>query len=216
VNAKLATAAVAVVAAVSGFVGHQLNNHPKVQAALTDTAVDIEGTRYFRAAGFSCGIEFWDTKVMRDPTTATHQGADTVNLTPVKTNIPALIQLSGPAGRRPAQQAMSLSGARLTAYKQEPDSDIHLVLTSTLASHPTMIAEIPDPQCAANSRVLAQITAARAAFVAQVGPPQTSFVQTNVSVNLTGIPFTDVAHGQTGADPNQTELHPIVAFRRNP
>ena len=206
-----ATLLLALVASVGGIVGHQLNNHPRIQSAVTKAALEIdkEGTRYLGRFGFSCGVEFWNVKVMRDT------GAASVNLTPNLTNIPTLIALSGPAGQRPASQAQTLNGTRLVAYKLEPDSDIHLVLQSTLGSHPTMIAEIPDPMCAANSVVLTQITAARTSFVQQVGQPQTYFVKLNVSVTLTGVPFTDVAHGQTGADPNQTELHPIISFRRN-
>lgn len=210
-NRKLAAVLIACFGAAAGVVGHQLNNHPRVQAALTRASleVDREGTRYLSRLGFSCGVESWDVKVMRDA------AAVQVNPTPQRTNIPALVGLGGPSGQRLIPpQTYQLTGTRLVAYKLEPDSDIHLVLRSTLGSHPTMIAEIPDPMCAANSVVLAQITAARAAFVQQVGPPQTSFTTVDVGVTVAGVGFVDFAHGQTGADPNQVELHPIVAFRR--
>lgn len=206
----LAAATLLAFGAVAGYLGHQLQQHPRVQAALTDTANDIEATRYFRALGFSCGVEAWNIKTMQD------SQASLVNLTPIRTNIPALIAKTGPAGQRSDPQAYQLTGTRLISYKLEADSDIHLVLQSTLGSHPTMIAEIPDPGCARNSVVLAQITAARAAFVSEVGPPQTYFVHVDDGVTLAGVPFTDFAHGQTGADPHQQELHPLIAFRRNP
>lgn len=207
----VAAALLAVFGAVSGFVGHQLDQHPKIQSALTDAANDVEATRYFRALGLSCGVESWAVKTMQD------SAASSVNLTPKPTNIPTLIAKTAPAGTRTEPQAYSLNGTRLTGYKLEGDSDIHLILTSTLGSHPTMIVEIPSPGCTTNlggSVVQAQITAARAAFVQQVGQPQTSFTTVNIPVSLTGIPFTDFAHGQNGADPNQQELHPIIAFKR--
>ena len=68
--------------------------------------------------------------------------------------------------------------------------------------------------------MLSQITAARAAFAQQVASPNSlsSFQMFNppngIPVNLSGIGFVDFAHNQTGADPNQVELHPVVAFKR--
>lgn len=217
----LAVVALVAFGAVFGFVGHQLDQHPRIQAAVTEAAGDVEATRYFRALGFSCGVEAWDIKVMRDTTTPTHQGADTVNLTPVKTTIPALIAMSGPSGQRlQPGQAYQLTGTRLIKAKLEADSDIHLVLQSTLGSHPTMIAEIPDPGCASGSLALTQITAARAAFSNEVDPPSAlyNFVSFNppLSVTLTGVGLVDFNHGQTGADPHQVELHPLLSFKRLP
>ncbi len=200
------------VGSVSGIVGHQLNNHPRIQAAFTKTAllVDREGTKYLKQFGFSCGVESWNIKTMQDP------AANQVNLTPKATTIPQLTSLGGPSGQRLSPpRVWQLSGTRLAAYKLEPDSDIHLVLRSVLGSHPTMIAEIPSPGCAPNSFVLNQIVTARAAFVAQVGTPQTYFVNVDDSVTLAGVGFVDFAHGQTGADQNQVELHPVISFKRN-
>ena len=221
-HASLIAVAVAVLASGATYAAQQLDKHPRVQAAITDTANDIEATRYFRALGFSCGVESWDIKVMRDAAAAA------VNLTPTKTNIPTLIAKSGPSGARlQPGQAWQLTGTRLIKAKLESDSDVHLVLQSTLAGNPTMIAEIPEPGCAgptasapSGSRVLTQITAARAAFATQVTDPGSLFnfrtFTPPLSVTLVGIGFVDFAHGQTGADLNQIELHPVISFRRNP
>lgn len=210
-------AALAAFGAIAGFVGHQLDQHPRVQAAITKAAleVDEEGTRYLAKLGFSCGVERWSVKTLTDP------AAGQVDLTRYRTNIPTLVSYTPPAtiGPRSAPNethVWQLSGTRLIGYKLEPDSDIHLVLRSTLGSHPTMIAEIPDPGCAAGSRVLGDITQARADFVREIGPPQTYFVDVNDSVTVAGVGFFDFPHGQRGVAANAFELHPVVALRRNP
>lgn len=208
-NRLAAALAIAVFGSLAGTLGHVIDQHPQVQSVLTDAANDAEATSYFRALGLSCGVEAWDVKVMRDA------GASAVNLAPLRTTIPALLGLpTSPGARTTPPQVYQLSGTRLIGYKLEADSDIHLVLQSTLGSHPTMIAEIPNPGCASGSRVLAQITQARADFVSEVGQPQTYFVNGNWPVTLAGQGFGDFQHGQRGVAPNAVELHPVVSFRR--
>jgi hypothetical protein len=41
----------------------------------------------------------------------------------------------------------------------------------------------------------------------------TAFQPANLPVRVTGIGFFDFAHGQTGAAPNQIELHPVLDIR---
>jgi hypothetical protein len=207
----LAAGLLAGVALVAGFVGHQLNEHPRVQHALTAAAleVDKEGTRYLRRFGFSCGVEAWSVKTMTD------SAAAAVPLTPFRSTIPRLVALSPNEGQRTTPpRNFLLKYPRLIAYKLEPDSDIHLVLQSQLDPTKTLIAEIPDPQCAQGSVVLAQITAARAAFVAQFGQPQTYFINLNAPVFISGIGFFDFLHGQRGVAPNGIELHPVLYIKK--
>jgi hypothetical protein len=207
-KAKVNTAALALFAVVATVIAHQLNAHPTVEKYVTEG--EIEATHYVGKLGFSCGVEAWSVKTMAD------SAASQVNLTPQPTNIPHLVALpTSPGQRTSPPQVYQLRGTRLVAYKLEGDSDIHLVLRSTIAPNPTMIAEIPDPACAQSSTQLAAITQARADFVAQVGQPQTSFVNGSWSVTLSGVGFGDFQHGQTGVAPNAVELHPVLAFHRN-
>lgn len=99
--------------------------------------------------------------------------------------------------------------ATLREFKEEADSDIHLVIMGE--SGQSMIAEIPDPECAQGSRVLPQISCARAQFVDRFGQPsRTSWNQADAPIRVTGVLFFDVPHGQTGVAPNAVELHPVV------
>jgi hypothetical protein len=103
-------------------------------------------------------------------------------------------------------QAWRIS-ATLTLFKLETDSDFHLVLSD--ASGATMIAEIPSPSCDAGSVWSTQIAHSRSAMTAKF-TPTSSFQTANVSVIVTGVGMFDFAHGQTGAAPNQIELHPVL------
>ena len=99
--------------------------------------------------------------------------------------------------------------AILMEFKEEADSDIHLVILGE--SGQSMIAEIPDPKCAQGSRVLPQISRARAQFIDRFGQPsRTSWDQVDAPIRVTGVLFFDVPHGQTGVAPNAIELPPVV------
>ena len=157
-----------------------------------------------------CGVERWSVK------TGTDSQAGQVGLAPVGTTIAALAGLSAPsslpASSRigPAElQAVRLTNVTLTQYKLENDSDIHLVLTS---GGSTMIAEIPDSGCVGNgSPFAAAISAAQASFAAKYTATN-SFQSANVPVTITGVPFFDAPHGQTGVAPNAIELHPVLSI----
>lgn len=191
----------------SGFLGHGIG---RPHAVITRAAleVDDESTRYVGKLGISCGVESWATKTMTDPEAAN------VDLVPHVTTIAVLDAPAGVPGQRVSPpSALTLNGTVLTAYKLEPDSDIHLVLQSPRTGQ-TMIAEIPNPMCATNSHVLAGITSAWVDFVSEVGAPQSFFVNVHDVIRLTGVGFYDYAHGQRGVAPNAVELHPVIAFRK--
>ena len=99
--------------------------------------------------------------------------------------------------------------ATLTGYKLEADSDYHLVISD---GSRTMIAEIPLPSCASGSKVLAQITKARASFEAAHPQSQECFNCLHQLVTLVGVGFFDKLHGQNGVAPNGAELHPVLGF----
>jgi hypothetical protein len=158
-----------------------------------------------------CGVERWDVKTMTDP------AAQRVNLTPTSATVEQLTALSVPAEfsrdaeRLPSEFQTYTVQATILEFKEEADSDIHLVIVGT--SGETMIAEIPDPACAQGSRVEAQITGARGRFVDLFGQPsRSSWVEVNAPITVTGVLFFDVHHGQTGVAPNAVELHPVVAI----
>ncbi len=156
-----------------------------------------------------CGVERWAVKTLTDPE------AGQVNLVPKPATVEELAVLPVPDGfgrdaarLKPEFQAYTVA-ATLVEFKEEADSDIHLVIVGE--SGQSMIAEIPDPGCAQGSRVLPQISRARAQFVGRFGQPsRTSWHQVNTPVTVTGVLFFDVPHGQTGVAPNAVELHPVV------
>jgi hypothetical protein len=155
-----------------------------------------------------CGVERWDVKTMTD------SAAERVNLTPSSatveqlTTLPVPIEFSLDAERLPPEFQTYTVHATLAEFKEEADSDIHLVIVG--ASGESMIAEIPDPACAHGSRVESQIAQARGRFVNLFGhPSRTSSIEVNAPITVTGVLFFDVPHGQTGVALNAVELHPV-------
>lgn len=157
-----------------------------------------------------CGLERWPVK------TGSDTGAAQVDLNAVHpTTIAALTALPVPAGFSqdagrlpPVEDTVYKVTATLREYKQEADSDFHLVLAD--AQGHTMVAEIPSPACTApSSPFLPGITKARTEFDARYAPGD-FWQPANVSVQVTGIGFFDVLHGQTGVAPNGVELHPVL------
>jgi len=157
-----------------------------------------------------CGVERWPVKTLTD------LKAGQVNLTPRSATVEELAALPVPDGvgrnaerLEPEFQTYTVV-ATLVEFKQETDSDIHLVIVGK--SGQSMIAEIPDPGCAQGSSVLQEISSARAQFVDRFGPLSRTWQRVNVPVKVTGVLFFDVPHGQTGVAPNAVELHPVIAI----
>lgn len=155
-----------------------------------------------------CGVERWAVKTLTDP------GASQVDLTPTATTVEELAALPIPGGfsghaprLAPEFQTYAVS-AILAEFKEETDSDIHLVLLG--ASGQSMIAEIPASECAEGSRVQAKIAEARAHFSSEFGQPTRSWQHAMAHIRITGVLFFDVPHGQTGVAPNAVELHPVI------
>ena len=97
---------------------------------------------------------------------------------------------------------------------KQSDGDYHFVVQN--AAKQTMIVEIPDPDCARQSRLLPQIEASRAAADAQFGGTFRK-LRTNMTMSVRGIGFFDFYHSQFGQARNGIELHPVTAicFGRN-
>jgi hypothetical protein len=90
----------------------------------------------------------------------------------------------------------------------ENDSDYHLVLSDTVH---TMIGEVPNPVCSsvAISPKANEFTTARNWVDANIAGGNVFNINLPPVV-VTGVAFIDTAHGQTGAAPNQLELHSII------
>ena len=162
-----------------------------------------------------CGVWRWNVKTMADP------GAAQVNLTPRQgligtlRGLPAPGHLSSSLGRTAAERVTYTVRAKLTFVKQEADSDFHVVLADP-QSGATMIAEIPVPACAQGSRVQAQISRVRSAFIQRFGQPSTTRFERipgSPVANVTGVFFFDEIHGQKGVAPNGVELHPVIGLQ---
>ncbi|HEY6351498.1 MAG TPA: alkaline phosphatase family protein, partial [Candidatus Angelobacter sp.] len=162
-----------------------------------------------------CGVERESVKTGTDP------DASKVNLNaPTSNTIVNMRAFTTPSpippNNRvaPAETTLWVINATLTLFKLESDSDYHLVIQD--ASGNTMITEIPAPMCVGSSSpFLSAITSARAKFDAQF-TATTSFQTANIPVQITGVGMFDFPHGQTGAAPNQIELHPVLDIIFNP
>lgn len=97
---------------------------------------------------------------------------------------------------------------RITIKKNEDDNDYHLVLSS---GSETMVGEVPDPVCAvaSTSAHVNDFIDARNWVNTHIGTGAVANVNIP-AVDITGVAYVDVPHGQTGASPNQMEIHPIL------
>ena len=160
----------------------------------------------------ACGRERWPVKTGTDADAA-HIDLGTVN----PTTIQHLASLAPPAALPqdsripPVEVTVYQVQATLTGFKQEPDSDYHLILSDGTR---TMIAEIPDPACVGKgSPLLPGIELARTQFDARYHPSTDHFTHVSVPVTVTGVGFWDFDHGQDGVAPNAIELHPVRNIR---
>jgi len=158
-----------------------------------------------------CGIERWAVKTLTDP------GASRIVLTPKPGTVADLGTIAPPKDPTdrlaPTETTVfRLTDVRMTAFKQEADSDIHLALADDAGN--TMIAEFPSASCdtTAAPSVRAMMTKARADFIAACGQPTGKYRTVSGTATLEGVGFFDRIHGQRGVAPNGAELHPALAF----
>jgi hypothetical protein len=163
-----------------------------------------------------CGVERWAVKTGSDPDAGL---VDLSSATP--TTIAALRTFAYPSpgppsnGRAaPAETTQWIIQGTLLKYKMEDDSDYHLVIQD--GSGVTMVTEIAypgeSPACVSpSSPFLPGIAATRCEMDGSPLPQATtSFQTTSVPVRIIGAGMFDFPHGQTGAAPNQIEIHPIL------
>lgn len=158
-----------------------------------------------------CGVERWSVK------TGTDADAGLVNVSsPTITTLSTMRNWPYP-GSIPANNRVSpyettawVVNATLTKYKLEDDSDVHLVLQEGSDPNITIVAELACSGCVGGSSPFAAMIAnARNQFNARL-VATTSFQTTSLHVVVKGVGMFDFPHGQTGAAPNQIELHPIL------
>lgn len=191
-----------------GLILSTLGCGPQQNDADADGEEESEIEELVVTATSTCGVERWAVKTGTDTT------ANLVNLTPRDTTIASLRALAKPSSLPSTTRVLNSAetqtwrvSATLTLFKLEADSDFHLVLANS--SGATMITELPSPSCDAGSLWSTQIAHSRNAFTAKFTATGT-FKQANVPVVVTGVGLFDFAHGQTGAAPNQIELHPVL------
>ena len=160
------------------------------------------------------GVERWSVKVLIDP------AVNTINFTPVITTLDSLINLPTPI---PTSSNPRIAGiedkvytirCHITIKKSESDFDYHLVLSDGVH---TLIAETPDPACAtaSSSAYVNNFISVRNFVDANIAPGNVYNVNLP-DVDVTGVAFVDIEHGQTGVAPNNLELHPILDIHFSP
>ena len=159
-----------------------------------------------------CGRERWLQKTLADPARSAVDLTHVVNITVAQLTAldPRSSTVMGGWRWAPIETTVYRVDATLVALLGEEDHDFHLVLADR--DHPgvTMIAEIPDPDCASacTSGFASYFSRARRVLMEHTNSPTLSRLRPRVRV--TGVGFLDRAHGQSGAARNGVELHPVL------
>jgi len=161
------------------------------------------------------GTERWSVKVLTDA------NVNTINFTPVITTLDSLINLPTPVPTFSNPRIAGIENkvytirCHITIKKFESDYDYHLVLSD--ANNHTLIAESPDPVCAtaSSSAHVNEFIAVRNFIDAHIAWGNVYNVNLP-DVDVTGVAFVDIEHGQTGVAPNNIELHPMLDIRFAP
>jgi hypothetical protein len=156
-----------------------------------------------------CGVERWQVKTLTDADAAS------IDWTPVASSIAvqdtnAQISIKEETPRMTFEEQVVSIPCTIVAFKQEDDSDIHLIICDSLAD--SMIAEIPNLSCAevSTSPRAADFRTAHDWVTTHLGVPKSNFKSSNVNVTVTGVLFQDFPHGQKGHANNYREIHPVI------
>ena len=161
------------------------------------------------ASAQACGFERWSAKVLADGTSL---------FGPYATSVESLRSMSAPADppfgpRTVPERNIYRVHAELLGFGLEDDGDIHLIIAQLGHRDETMIAEIPDPKCmqGAPDQYVSAVRDARLAFLRTFGVlPIREYRLAYAPITLTGPLFFDYEHGQSGASPNDSEIHPVL------
>ena len=158
------------------------------------------------------GEERWPQKVLGDaaalaidetPTDTTIEGLNKINTTLKDTKY----KQDGPR-MGIESRIYRIRNCYITDVLREDDNDLHLVIED--GHKHTMIAEIPDPECTAakHSPWGDNFREVRKTLEQNAGSYR------HYLFTITGPLFVDRFHNQTGAAPNNTEIHPIISIKR--
>jgi len=160
--------------------------------------------------GGHCGVERWAVKTLSDP------DRDAVSLAPVDATVAQLaalpVEYPPPGHQRsvPVERTVYRVEAYVTRVFTEDDHDWHLVLHGIRNRDASIIAEIPDPQCAGACRSGFADDYARARTMLEEHVAHAHLRAHPIRVRVTGVGFFDRIHGQAGVAPNGIELHPVL------
>ena len=171
------------------------------------------------SCGTSCGVQRWHIKTLGDAY------VNTINWTPKLANVSDLTSAPVPSGYNeyndttryaPYETQAYRVRAILVGWKTESDHDYHMVIADVNNPNDTMIIEPPDPTCssACDGGFANYFQSVRAKLVNCFGSPPSSFknFSSGIVVDVTGVPFFDALHGQTGVAPNGIEIHPVLSI----
>ena len=154
------------------------------------------------------GVERWNEKVLTDAK------VNLIDFNPISTTVLGLVSIVTP---KPSTTMLRYDGiedktykltCKITIKKSEADDDYHLVLSDGTN---TFIGEIPNPVCAtASASAYTDKYIAARNFIDSFIPYANSSNVNLPEVEVTGVAFIDIAHGQTGRAPNNIEFHPIL------
>ncbi len=156
------------------------------------------------------GTELWAQKILTDSET------DSIVTSPIDaTTIAELVALDTEGEKRTKknprlafeEQVVRVTDVLIRKVILENDNDYHLVIQDRDGNH--MIAEIVDPDCAnaQNSAFADEYYDVRATMDKYAS----KFM--NYEFTITGVLFKDRFHNQTGAAPNNLEIHPVLKLR---
>jgi hypothetical protein len=153
-----------------------------------------------------CGFDRWPAKVLRDRD-AGRVHRDTVPTTIRDLNAIPIPEIPYPRDGRIAPHELTIYrvSAIVERIQVESDRDWHLILSDPTDPSHTMIAEIPDPQCAQGTEYRAVYQSARDSL---------RRVPRRGLVEVIGVGFFDFIHTQRGISRNGFELHPVIGLRR--
>lgn len=167
-------------------------------------SIPLDGEAMQNSPGAQCGFERWPVKVLTDKDRAL------VDFKAMDTTVTALNNLkpheTHPYDRRIRDDELHVYKvrARLVGMHDEKDSDLHLVIAEPDQPDVTMIAEIPAPLCALGSGHEGDYETARA---------DARGVLLDSLIEIEGVGFFDIIHGQTGVARNGFELHPVLRIK---
>jgi hypothetical protein len=192
---------------------------PPSAAPGAPTPIPAPGGGQGATCGGHCGTERWHVKTMSDPFAAQ------VNRNVQQTTVDTLWNAAVPAGMSAKSdnvrfapwelQAVQIR-ATIVGWKIEADNDFHIVVADLNTPSETMIVEPPSSACsgACASGYGALFQSARAAFAQCLGgQPSNRFTPVGkpVVAEITGVPYFDPIHGQTGVARNGIEIHPVLS-----